>query len=56
MNKEEFNKLSDYDKLRWVLNQTIKEHKPHLKNPYHQGGHDMAKNILETMDIIEANR
>ena len=55
MTDTEFKKLSDLDKVKYSLTESLKEHKNYLHKPYWKGSNDMAENILKTIQTINRN-
>ena len=56
MTKEEFNKLSDLDKIVYGITESLIEHKSHLHKPYWKGSAEMAENILQMIENIKLNK
>lgn len=56
MTKEDFNKLSDLDKLTFAISESLKEHKTHLHKPYWKGSAEMAANILIMIENLKLKK
>lgn len=52
MNKEEFLKLSDLDKVKYAIEESLKEHKDY-KSEYWKGSAFMGNNILQTIEQVK---
>jgi len=56
MTKEDFNKLSDLDKLEFAISESLKEHKAYLHKPYWDGSAKMAANILVMIENLKLKK
>ena len=52
MNKEEFLKLSDLDKVKYSIEESLKEHKGYERE-YFKGSAAMGKSILQTIEQVK---
>tara|TARA_R110000851_G_scaffold330749_1_gene503948 strand:- start:166 stop:339 length:174 start_codon:yes stop_codon:yes gene_type:complete len=52
MNKEKFLELSDLDKIKYCVNESLKEHKSY-KSEYWRGSEFMGESILKTIEQIK---
>ena len=52
MNKEEFLKLSDLDKVKYSIEESLKEHKGY-RSEYFKGSAAMGKSILQTIEQVK---
>jgi len=52
MNKEEFLKLSDLDKVKYSIEESLKEHKGY-KSEYWKGSAFMGESILQTIEQVK---
>lgn len=51
MKTEEYNKLSDIEKLRFVIERSIKSHEDY-SSEFWKGSKHMAENILEAIESL----
>ena len=52
MNKEEYNKLSDLDKVKYCIEESLKDHKKY-KSQYWKGSAFMGESILQLIDQVK---
>lgn len=52
MTREEFLSLSDLDKVKYVVEQSLKEHEG-FKSQFWKGSAHMGKAVLETIETIK---
>jgi len=52
MSKEEFLKLSDLDKVKYAIEESLKEHKGY-KSEYWKGSAFMGNSILQTIEQVK---
>ena len=52
MSREEFLKLSDLDKVKYTIEESLKVHK-HYKNEYWKGSAFMGESILQTIEQVK---
>ena len=52
INKEEFLKLSDLDKVKYVIEESLKEHKGR-ESDYWKGSAFMGKNVLQVIERVK---
>jgi hypothetical protein len=52
MSKEEFLKLSDLDKVKYAIEESLKEHKGY-KSEYWKGSAFMGESILQTIEQVK---
>ena len=52
MNKEEFLKLSDLDKVKYSIEESLKEHKGYERE-YFKGSAAMGESILQTIEQVK---